>query len=323
MAKASQSKQLTTKDVKDGMIAIRDAAVKVQGELDQAEGFDRTIAMASGLQAIREAVTDGAMAAIMSLTNTDIGFKTDKDYSTDVVRDSAIRALMHGAYLHGNEFNIIAGQCYLTQAFFLRKLREYPGVTDLVIEVDSPSDGMAVGKQTHLRVGGYAACRVNGVLVEVECRSHSGKPDRRLTVTAHSGDVDQATGKAKKRLAQRLFERIAGVVITEGASSADVNVIEPNVTGHQDAAGEDSQTGGMDEAGEHSQDQSDPNDWRAEVAKHNVPDQANLIRNAPSKEDRDSVIAAAREQHKAGTLTAEALDLLERYAAFKNAEQSE
>lgn len=72
--------------------------------------------------------TPEVAAMIMSFQNSAIGFLTDnkKDgYSQEIVIQAAQEALTAGAYLHGNEFNIIASRCYLAQSFFIRKVREY------------------------------------------------------------------------------------------------------------------------------------------------------------------------------------------------------
>jgi len=222
---------LTTARAKAGMLAIRDVATTVQREIMESEGFERSLAIATGLVAIHDAFTDDTVAVLMSLKGTDIGFKTDKEYSAEVIKGAAIRALMHGAYLHGNEFNVIAGQCYLTQAFFLRKLREYPGLTDLVIDIDTPEAVGEKGKQIQMRVGGYASCKVDGKAVELYCRQHPKYGDQRVTVVSFDGDFDQAIGKAKKRIAQKLYERIAGVTLSDDSESTpapSVKVIDPD-----------------------------------------------------------------------------------------------
>lgn len=66
---------------------------------------------------------------IMFFQNSPLGFLTDKKdtggYSQEIVILAAQEALTSGAYLHGNEFNIIASRCYFAQSFFVRKVREY------------------------------------------------------------------------------------------------------------------------------------------------------------------------------------------------------
>lgn len=296
---------------KAGMLAIRDVAMEVQKEIMESEGFEKSIAIATGLVAIHDAFTDDTVAVLMSLMGTDIGFKADKtDYPVDTIKQAAIRALMHGAYLHGNEFNVIAGQCYLTQAYFLRKLREYPGLTDLIIDVEAPSDGVEKGRQVELRVGGYGACKVDGKPVEVYCRNHPKYGDQRLTVVAFGGDIDQAMGKAKKRIAQKLYERIAGVTLSdEPSEAASVRVVEPTQISQQDSAGEETQ--------EHPDDHPQV-DWAAEFKRYGVIEQAALLRDAPTADDRKSVLAAAKDQLASKKIDQRGYEWLQRYAATKD-----
>lgn len=214
---------------KEGMLKVQEVSQQVQRDIVESEGFTKTIAIASGLVAIEEAMTDEVVAVLEQLQGNPMGFKADKAYSAPVVKQVAIRAMMHNANLHGNEFNIIAGQCYLTKEYFERKLREYPGVTDLVLDVYCPEDGVAKDKQVQLKVGGYASCKLNGKLVEVFARNSEKYGDQRFVVVAFNGDIDQAMGKGKKRLAQKLYERIAGVVITEADEASGVTVIPPKV----------------------------------------------------------------------------------------------
>lgn len=223
------NKSLTRDRAKAGVLAIRETAMGVQKEIEESEGFDRTLAIACGLVSLYDAFTEDAMLVLTSLAGTEMGFKCDKDYSAQVIKDVAIRALMHGANLHGNEFNIIANGCYLTQAYYMRKVKEYPGSTDLKIDIDTPEIVSEKGKETLMRVGGYAGCKINGTVVEIYCRLHPKYGDQRMTVSSYGADYDQAAGKAKKRIAQKLYERIAGVTLTDDsdAPEASVRVIEP------------------------------------------------------------------------------------------------
>ena len=221
-------KELTTGEkmasAKRGMLKVQEVSQAVQSEIMESEGFVKTIAIASGLVAIEEAMTDEVVAVLERLQGNPMGFKADKVYPSIVVKQVAIRASMFGAHWHGNEFNIIAGQCYLTKEYFERKLREYEGVTDLVLDIYCPEDGVQKNNQVQLKVGGYASCRVHGNLVEVFAKHSEKYGDQRFVVSAFGGDIDQAMGKAKKRLAQKLYERIAGVVITEAEEGGSVSV---------------------------------------------------------------------------------------------------
>lgn len=59
-------------------------------------------------------------------------------------------------------------------------------------------------------------------------------------------------------------------------------------------------------------------DWKALFQQHNVIQQAQLLRDAPTAEDRESILSAASSQVADGTITLQAYDVLSKYAATKN-----
>jgi len=210
-------------------MAILDKAEHVQAELTKAEGMSRAVAMACGLVELQEAMSDDVVSVLMSLQGNPMGFRSDKIYPPEVVKACAISALLSGAYLVDDEWQIIAGQCYLGQKYFMRKIREYPGVTDVEITIDLPE----ALTPTLLVCGGYARCRKGGKRVEVFARKSDKFGDSRIAVTAHKGDIDQSQGKAKKRLAQRLYERIAGVTITDEDPVLESIDVDPTLLDHR------------------------------------------------------------------------------------------
>ena len=79
--------------------------------------------------------------------NTETGFLTDRGharakdktpYDDDTLCNAAVEALLHGVNWDGNEFNIIAGRCYLTQNGYRRKVKETPGLADLRLSWGAP-----------------------------------------------------------------------------------------------------------------------------------------------------------------------------------------
>lgn len=302
---------LTKKRAADGMLAIQKVAQEVQQEILTSTGFAQSVAVATGLISIYDAITDDTVAVLMALQGNPMGFKADKTYPAEVVKQCAVRAVLQGAYLHGDEFNIIAGECYLGQKFFLRKLREFPGLTDLVIDVDSPSDGKEVGNQTQLKVGGYASCKVDGKFVELYCRQHEKYGDQRMAVVAYKGDIDQAMGKAKKRIAQKLYERISGVTLSNDGESAAVTVVEPAAIESKQVEREpalQSVPGNPD---------ATTINWAAEFELYKVTEQAVLLRDSPTDEDRTSVMTAAKAMVSDGKLDQKGYDCLQRYRDHK------
>jgi len=89
----------------------------------------KTLKLAYGQQQLNKVLNLPEVAAmIMSFQNSALGFLTDRKtdgYSQEIVIKAAQEALTAGAYIHGNEFNIIAERCYLAQSFFIRKVREF------------------------------------------------------------------------------------------------------------------------------------------------------------------------------------------------------
>ncbi len=94
--------------------------------------FRRTLTVATVIENLRSILTPKIMEPIMALQNTSLGFKTDqkeRGYPLDIVRDCLIDACLRGVYPVGNEFNIIAGNCYITKEGFAHKLRDVAGLS--------------------------------------------------------------------------------------------------------------------------------------------------------------------------------------------------
>lgn len=212
-----------TLSIPDGMRRVADIRKQTLATVQQAQASGdlmmRDLAIAYGLEAMRAAFTAEVVAVIANLGGTALGFRHDLEtrgqkYSPEIVRDCAIEALMRGVSLTGNQFNIIAARCYITREGYQSLLASYPGLTDLEIEVGLPEDGKPWGKQEMVFVTAAARCNVAGRAVSVECRKSEGF-DGRLAVKTFSGEVDNAKGKAQRRLLKLLYERITGSVIAE------------------------------------------------------------------------------------------------------------
>jgi len=179
----------------------------------------KDLAIAKGLADLRAAFRPELVAMIVGLGGTSLGYRHDMEsrngsYPHDVVRDCAIEALLRGVSLTGNQFNIIAGRCYITREGYNALLLSYPGLTSLEKDIGVPQDGRPMGKQELVFVAAAARCKVNGKLISVECRK-DGDFDGRLAVKTFAGEIDNAKGKAERRLLKLLYERVTGSVIDE------------------------------------------------------------------------------------------------------------
>jgi len=312
---------LTESSTRQAMTAFCEAAERVQTELQNATGWAQQIAIAAGLQLMLDATTPEMVATLMSLAGSELGFKTDKPidgttgtlYPAAVVKACAIRATLHGAAITQNEFNIIAGGCYLTKSFYLRKLREFPGVGHIQIDSAKPEPLQKDEKQNWtMAVGGYASCLFEGVLIEVFAVENDKAGDTREIVEAWKADAGQAKGKAEKRLAKRLYERVTGIVYNEddSDSTATVTVVDPQSI-------EQSQTDQKQPAIEQSQTDQKQLLWQNVTSYgEDVAHIGKLIGQAPRPEDRRALLKTAQEQADAGTMKRPAFDSLKRLAEF-------
>lgn len=94
--------------------------------------FKQMFTLAQGVQALQQALTPELMAPIMALQNKALGFRCDKNYPVDVVKDALIEATIRGLQPTGNEFNIIGGRCYITKEGFGRLLANIPGLRYMI-----------------------------------------------------------------------------------------------------------------------------------------------------------------------------------------------
>lgn len=186
-------------------------AVVAECSLDaigQMEPIAQQLRMARGIAELRRVLTPQMMQDIMSLQNSALGFKTDKPdggYSVEVVRDVAIESLLRGARMVGNEVNIIGGNFYAAKAFFVRKLREFPGLANLTRMMAPPR--MAGDKGA--LVSCSATWTLNGIPQEL--------PPRDIPIRVNSGmGVDAILGKAQRKLDAAIYSQITGCEWTEG-----------------------------------------------------------------------------------------------------------
>lgn len=194
------------------------------------KNFHRALLTAQAVDELRSLFTPGVNKLLRSLMNTPLGFMTDRDpirnskvtsYSDEVIRDCAIESLLYDVGWTSNEFNIIAGRCYITQAGYGRKLRKTEGFTDW-----NEAPGIPVLHQGKVVVRVAQSCKVNGVVYEL--KDGEGKPGRAwaIKVNEYMGD-DAIVGKAMRKSRKALFEQIHGSEHTP--PDGDENEVPANV----------------------------------------------------------------------------------------------
>ncbi len=188
----------------------KSSVLAIQAAHDAGSDMQKALVTARTTNGIRQRLTKEVMSDIMALQGSALGFKTDKDreggYPLEVVREVIIAALVKRLRVTGNEINIIAGNLYETVNGISRLVKEFPGVTDLHIEMGVP---VLNGPETIL-VSGRAQWRYNGRTMEVVC-AKSNDMDTRIPIRLQRGATpDNIVGKAKSKLYRRIYERLTG-----------------------------------------------------------------------------------------------------------------
>lgn len=164
--------------------------------------FARSAKLVKGLRDLRNIIDQSMTEELMLLQGRTLGFRTDKDgkggYPPEVVKDCAIEAILRGVTPTGNEFNIIAGRCYITKEGYQRLCSEFPGLSKLVVTKRPPQPM----KNDHQIVECEASWDLNGergsLVAEIPVRVNNGM------------GADAVLGKAHRKMLARVFEVVSG-----------------------------------------------------------------------------------------------------------------
>jgi hypothetical protein len=132
----AEDKNELPKLYKEVSIDLNSSIVSVIGSTELL-GFEKAYTVAIATQKLMGLLTKEYMKPIMFLQGNKLGFKTDKDkdggYPEEVVRTCLVEAVLTGVQPYGNQFNIIAGSCYITKEGFGYLLKNVPGLSYEII----------------------------------------------------------------------------------------------------------------------------------------------------------------------------------------------
>lgn len=223
------SDQEAIKKISDDVeLAIRECGLHAIGTLPK---FMQALQMAKGVRELRKALDENFVKwALMPLMGSTLGFLTDLDtkpekYSSQVVRDCAIEAMLRGFNIVGNEFNIIAGRFYGTKNGYERLVLEFPGLRDLVLQPGVPT---LAGDKGAL-VPFTATWTLNGKPMSIDCQQTKDGADLRIPVKLNAGmGPDAIIGKATRKMLFRIYQRVNGS--SYGATEGEVGDEQAFVT---------------------------------------------------------------------------------------------
>lgn len=205
--------------------------------------LQKAVVAATAINVVRGALTDEVMNLFLPLMDSPLGFKTDrKQYSTEDVKTCLVQALLVGVLPFGNRFNIISGQCYITQQGYEGLVRGIPGLTDLDYIAGTPTilDG---GKTAAIRV--VLKWKIDGR--EMSLVNEKGESGNRLfTVAVNAGmGPDAIIGKAKRKALKAAYELLMGSDLTP--ADGDLDDMGPAIPIEPAATEKPSRTAGLRE----------------------------------------------------------------------------
>ena len=172
------------------------------------EGFERAYLIAEAASRLSEMLNTEYMKPIMALQGNRLGFKTDRDdkggYREDIVKNCLIEAVLTGVQPFGNQFNIIASNCYITKEGFGYLLKNFSGLSyDIVFDlprVNNDKTGAAIDAHVTWSINSISKTKVLHIPVKMN---------------AYMG-TDAVIGKATRKARAWLYNTITGSEISDG-----------------------------------------------------------------------------------------------------------
>ena len=172
-------------------------------------GFQKAFMVASAVEELKSLLTPEYMKPIMQLQGNRLGFKTDKDtqagYSESVVKNCLIEAVLMGVQPSGNQFNIIANNCYITKEGFGYLLSNYKGLSYEIIpqlpRINNDKTSAAILMKVSYSINGGSRISKD-IDIPVKMNSMMG--------------TDAVIGKATRKARAWLYNTITGSEIADG-----------------------------------------------------------------------------------------------------------
>ncbi len=137
--------------------------------------------------------------AVLPLKNKGgVGFKTDGEYSVEVISNIVTEAYLSNVRLTGNELNVIKGNLFRTKFHYRRVLREHPNLSDLRIMMGDLR--MQTGGA---RVDASASWKLNGKPMSLELVGQHA-------VFVKGTTADEIIGKAERKIMARVYADLTG-----------------------------------------------------------------------------------------------------------------
>lgn len=169
-------------------------------------GFQKAYLIANAARDLKALLTSEYMKPIMELQGNRLGFKTDKDnaqgYPEASVKNCLIEAVLTGVQPFGNQFNIIAGNCYITKEGFGYLLANFKGLSyEIIPELPRIKDNSAA------------------IVMKIKWTLRGQISERSLDIPVKVNQymgTDAVIGKATRKARAWLYNTLTGSEVADG-----------------------------------------------------------------------------------------------------------
>lgn len=216
------------------LVALNEAKENFALVMKEAQSLDIVNNVAGAFDAaivitkLRAVMTDDIMKQVfMPLQGQKIGFRTDKTYPVDTVRNCIIDGAANGLLPTGNQFNIIAGNMYPTKEGYtalLAKLKASP--MKLVYSFEFDAEATAKSSDPN-----YVAipCKISYKTASDEMKGAF----RYIAMVKSNGatsTTDQLRGKAERKAKKAFYEFLTGIDLGDAdVEDAQATVISTTI----------------------------------------------------------------------------------------------
>jgi len=220
----------------NAIVALNEAKENFALVMKEAQSLDIVNNVAGAFDAaivitkLRAVMTDDIMKQVfMPLQGQKIGFRADKTYPVDVVRNCIIDGAANGLLPTGNQFNIIAGNMYPTKEGYtalLSKLKASP--MKLVYSFEFDAEATAKSSDPN-----YVAipCKISYKTASEDMKGVF----RYIAMVKSNGatsTTDQLRGKAERKAKKAFYEFLTGIDLGDAdVEDAQATVISTTMNG--------------------------------------------------------------------------------------------
>jgi len=208
--------QTTKKEQLQEVAKVLDGSISGVFNESSATGFMKAYVISDAIDTLKSKLTPEYMQPIMQMQGMKLGFRTDKDrtggYPMEAVRECLIEAVLLGLQPYGNQFNIIAGNMYVTKEGSKELLKKIKGLKYSVIpglpRFSNDMLSAAVPVKLKWEYGGVS----NEENVEIPVKLNSGM------------GPDAAVGKATRKARMLIYNNISETELSDSDEAETLDV---------------------------------------------------------------------------------------------------